>query len=387
MMRNGTRLLMAAATGAAVFASGTASAFATQSTPFTATAAACDAVTTDISDVKVGDTFVPLKADNTVSFEATLKKPFKDKDANGVWPVEGNTKQVARSVTKVTAEITRADGTVIAATELALPKQPETTDADHKVADVPQTASLKGDFTITAKDKDGKWQLRLKISRVGADSATCKEVGVDPQVKYLGASVTDPVVVTRNEDTKVVVKAGIIGASSVSARLFSNDATDSVDLQLEKGNSANSWYSTTWFDRDFSTGYWTLELTAGRGKESAKYEKADTFTVKAGKSTSRKRASKVSFDVTANKIKKGKSIRLFGTAYRGSSAYSGKMVELYCKKRGASGWKFVSFARANGSGRFGKVVRPKFDAYWRAVLPGTSKTYGSKSGVEFVDVR
>ena len=103
MMRNGTRLLMAAATGAAVFASGTASAFATQSTPFTATAAACDAVTTDISEVKVGDTFVPLKADNTVSFEATLKKPFKDKDANGAWPVEGNTKQVARSVTKVTA--------------------------------------------------------------------------------------------------------------------------------------------------------------------------------------------------------------------------------------------------------------------------------------------
>ncbi|GHH68218.1 hypothetical protein GCM10017673_16580 [Streptosporangium violaceochromogenes] len=383
-MRNGTRLLVATATGAAVFAGGTSSAFATRPA-LLKSAAACEAVTADISEVKVGDAFVPLKEDNKIGFEATLRKPFKDKDANGAWPVEGNGKQVQRAATRVTAEVTRADGTVIAATDLILPKQPETTDAEHKVADVPQTAVLKGDFTVTAKDRDGTWQIRLRVTKAGADGGTCKEVGVDPQVKYVGASVTDPVVVTAGKDTKVVVRARVVGASSVSARLSSDDANDSVELRLSKGRGATTWYRNTLFDDGFSTGGWTLELTATRGKESVKVGKADAFTVRAAKA--RKAGSKVSFDVSANTVRKGKAIRLFGTAYRGGSAYAGKAVALYRKRKGSSGWTFVAFATANGQGRFGKVVRPKSDAYWRAVLPGTSRTYGAVSGAEFVDVR
>lgn len=378
------RALLATATGAAVFAGGTTSAFADR-TALLRSAPACEAVTTDISELKVGDAFVPLKEDNKVGFEATLRKPFKDKDANGAWPVDGNGRQVQRAVTRVTAEVTRADGTVVAATDLPLPRQPETTDNEHKVADVPQTAVLKGDFTITAKDRGGRWQIRLKVAKVGADGGTCKEVGVDPQVKFLGASVTDPVVVTANKNTKVVIRAKVAGASSVSARLSSDDAGDSVELRLDKGNGPTSWYAATWFDNGFSTGDWTLELTAVRGGDSARFGKADTFTVRAGRA--RKARAKIAFDVSANKVRKGRTVRLFGTAYRGGSAYSGKIVELYCRRKGASGWKFVSFAKANHQGRFGKVVRPKFDAYWRAVLPGTSRTHGAVSGAEFVDVR
>ncbi|SFI46931.1 hypothetical protein SAMN05216275_103277 [Streptosporangium canum] len=368
------RLLLAAATGAAVFATGTATAFATQTS---ATAVACDLNTADVTAVTVGDAYVPLKDDATVDFEATLK------DA---WKLAEDKKSVQQNITAVTAEFQRAGETTWNSATIealpAVPAPPATGEATLPTADV----KLKGSFKVTKDNKDGKWQVRLHVSRSAASSDSCKEVTVSPQVKYVSASVTDPVVVSAGQDTEVAVKANIIGASSVTARLFSNDSNDSVDLELSKSNTADQWYRETWFDDDYATGAWTLELVAARGKESVKFEKADTFWVQKGSSKSKKAKSKVSFDVSANKVKKGKKIRLYGKAYRGSSAYSGKMIELYTKKKGGS-WKFAYFVKANGSGKFSKTVKPKTDAYWRAQVPGTSKTYGSKSGYEFVDVR
>ncbi|MEV7005949.1 hypothetical protein [Streptosporangium sp. NPDC051022] len=365
------RLLLAAATGAVVFASGTATALATQSALSKTAAAACALTTTDVSDIKFEEAYVPLKDDITVGFEATIKAPYKL--ANGA---------LVKDVTGIKADFQRPGETGWNEAIVAQIDNPPATTTP------PAEVKVKGNFKITKDNKDGKWQLRLAVTRDGAAAKdSCQEVAVDPQVKYVSSAVTDPVVVTPGQDTRVAVKATVLGASSVSARLFSNDGNDSVDLTLEKGNSANTWYQDTWFDSDFTTGNWTLELTAGRGKESVKYERADTFYVQAGKSSTKKSKTKVAFDVSANKVKKGKSIRLFGTAYRGSSAYSGKMVELYYKKKGTSSWKFLSFTKANAKGKFSKTVKPKFDAYWRARLPATSKTYAATSGAEFVDVR
>ncbi|GAA3118087.1 hypothetical protein [Streptosporangium carneum] len=378
------RLLLATATGAAVFASGTATAFASQST-FSKAAAAdpkCSG-SAEFTKVEWTEAFVPLKDNNEVTVTATLKNPFK-KGADGKWVKEDG--KAVRDITGLSGEIVKAGATTGTKVDLDLPAVPAIT-ADNEQAVALGEAKVTGKFTIGKDDKDGKWTLKLSPVRNTTAQPCVEEIAVDPQVKFVSAAVTDPVVITAGEDTKVAVKANILGASSVSARLYSNDGNDSVDLTLSKGNNANSWYEDTWFDSDFTTGSWTLELTATRGKESIKYEKADTFSVQAGKSKSKKAKSKVSFDVSANKVKKGKSIRLFGTAYRSSSAYSGKMVELYYKKKGTSGWKFLSFSKANSKGKFSKVVKPKFDAYWRAVVPGTSKTYGATSGAEFVDVR
>ncbi|ACZ84645.1 hypothetical protein [Streptosporangium roseum] len=368
------RLLLAAATGAAVFATGTATAFATQTS---ATAVACALNTADVTAITFGDAYVPLKDDATVDFEATLKDAWK--------LVEG---KVDRNITAVTAEFQRVGETAWnSATIEALPAVPAPPAAGTTPTLPTADVKLKGSFKVTKDNKDGNWQVRLHVSRSGASSDSCKEVTVSPQVKYVSASVTDPVVVSAGEETEVVVKANVVGASSVTARLFSNDSNDSVDLELSKSNTANQWYRETWFDDDYATGSWTLELVAARGKESVKIEKADTFWVQTGTSKSKKAKSKVSFDVSANKVKKGKKVRLYGKVYRGSSAYSGKMIELYSKKKGSASWKFAYFVKANGSGKFSKTVKPKTDAYWRAQVPGTSKTYGSKSGYEFVDVR
>nr|BFE87130.1 hypothetical protein GCM10020093_097310 [Planobispora longispora] len=195
--------------------------------------------------------------------------------------------------------------------------------------------------------------------------------------------MTDPVVLRSGGDTKVKIRASIVGASSVKGRLYSDDESDSVDLALTKGDGG-SWTAETSFDTSYATGTWTLELQASRGGQTLKIEEADTFTVRRG--AGKKVKSKVSFDVSANKVRRGKSVRLFGKAYRGYSPYAGKTVGLYYKKRGG-GWTFAYYVKASGTGRFSKTIKPRFDAHWRAVVGGTGKTYGSKSGHEYVDVR
>ncbi|MBG0828317.1 hypothetical protein HS041_11130 [Planomonospora sp. ID67723] len=373
MMRKGMRLLLAAATGAAVFASGTATAFATQNKT---AAMACDLVAADVTALTVDDPYVPLKEDATITFEATLK------DA---WKLDGGTpKKVERNITAVKAEFQRVGETAWNAATIgdlpAVPAPPATGDATLPA----EAVKLKGSFKITKDNKDGKWLVRLLVSRGGDTKESCKEVTVDPQVKFVSASVTDPVVISTSGDTEVKVRANVIGASTVKGKLYNNDGGDSVDITLEKGSSANTWFVDTYFDSSFSTGYWTLDLEASRGGQALEVKKADTFSVQRG--ASKKAKSKISFDVTANKVKKGKSIRLFGKVYRGSSAYAGKMVGLYYKKKGGS-WKFAYYVKATGSGQYSKTIKPKFDAYWRANVSGTSKTYGATSGYEYVDVR
>ncbi|WP_433253139.1 hypothetical protein ACQPYK_09185 [Streptosporangium sp. CA-135522] len=374
-MRKGMRLLLATATGAAVFATGTATAFATQTK---AAAVACDLTAADVTAITVSDAYIPPKDDATIGFEATLK------DA---WKLSADKKAVERNITAVTAEFQRVGETTWNSATIealpAIPAPPSSGDATLPTGDV----KLKGSFKVTKDNKEGKWQVRLHVSRGAAANDSCKEFQVGSQIKFVSASVTDPIVLNSGDDTQVSVRANILGATSVTARLFSNDQNDSVDLELSESGTANQWYKETWFDDDFATGSWTLELTATRGGQSVKFEKADNFWVQTGSSKAKKAKSKIAFDVSANKVKKGKKVRLYGTAYRGSSGYSGKMVELHYKKKGSSSWKFAYFVKANGSGKFSKTVKPKFDAYWRAEVSGTSKTYGAKSGSEFVDVR
>ncbi|MFI7532955.1 hypothetical protein [Streptosporangium sp. NPDC049376] len=378
------RLLLATATGAAVFANGTVAALASQSAQSSARADTRCSGSAEFSKVEWTEAFVPLKDNNDVTVTATLKNPFK-KGADGKWAKDQDNKAV-RDITALGGEIVKTGATTGAKVELDLPATPTIT-ADNEQSATLGEAKVTGKFTVTKDDKDGKWLLKLNPVR-GSAQPCVEEIAVGPQLKLAGASVTDPVVVTTNDDTKVAVKATVLGgATSVSAHLYSNDGNDSVDLNLDKGNSANSWYQDTWFDSDFNTGSWTLDVTVTRGNESIKYERADVFTVQLKKAKKKKAKTKVSFDVNANKVRKGKTVRFYGAAYRGSSAYSGKGVELYYRKKGSTKWVFFAIAKANRSGKYSKVVKPKADAYWRAVVTGNSTTSGSTSGYEFVDVR
>lgn len=380
------RLLLATATGAAVFASGTTTALASQSALTSARADARCAGSAEFSKVEWTDAFVPLKDNNEVTVTATLKNPFKK--ADGKW-AKGPDGKAVPDITALGGEIVKPGATTGTKVDLDLPVPPAITTDNEQSAALGE-AKVTGKFTVTKDDKDGKWLLKLNPVR-GTAQPCVEEIAVNPQLKLVGAAVTDPVVVTTNDDTKVAVKATVAGgATSVSARLYSNDGNDgndSVDLNLDKGNSANSWYQDTWFDSDFTTGAWTLDVTITRGNESIKYERADTFSVQLKKAKKKKVKSKISFDVNANKVRKGKTVRLYGAVYRGSSAYARKNVELYYRKKGSTKWVFFAVTKANSKGKYSKVVRPKVDAYWHAVAPGTSTTSGSTSASEFVDVR
>ncbi|GGS60591.1 hypothetical protein GCM10010156_19150 [Planobispora rosea] len=366
------RLLLATATGAAVLAGSVATALV----PTTALAATECSKSDEFSKVEWTDAFVPLEKNNKVTVTAVLKSPFK-KNADGTWERTADKKAVY-SFTSVTGDLTKADNAKASLTVSKLPDPPAVADDDLKKA-LPEV-KVTAEFEIAKADKDGKWTLNLS-----ADNKACSaEITVDPQVKFVSAAVTDPVVLRSGEDTEVKVRANVIGASSVKGKLYSDDEADSVDVTLTKG-SGNAWHTTTSFDTSYATGSWTLELVASRGGQDLKTEKADTFYVQ--KSSSKKKTkSRVSFDVSANKVRKGTSVRLFGKVYRGYSAYSGKTVGLYYKKKGGS-WKFAYYVKASSTGKFSKTVKPRFDAYWRAVVGGTSKTHGSTSGYEYVDVR
>ncbi|GAA4218875.1 hypothetical protein GCM10023075_02120 [Streptosporangium album] len=358
-------MLLATATGAAVFTAGTATALAA---PTGDTATACALTTTDVTGITADDAYVPLKDDATFDFEATVENPY----------VKGYDGKLGRNVTGLSAQFQRAGETTW---DRALVEQiPEPPDG---AAAAPADIKVKGRFKVTKADRDGRWRVRLLITRGHQTRESCAEVTVAPRLKYISASVTDPVVLVPGEETGVDIRANVIGASSVTARLLSDDTDDSVDVKLSEGATAGRWERKTWFDDDYAKGPWSLELTVTRGKESVKFGNAGSFWVRAG---TRARA-KVTFDVSAHKIKKGGKVRLYGKAYRNGSAYSGKKVGLYCKKTGSSGWKLAYSVKADGSGRFSKTVTPKSDAYWRAQTAGTGKTSKARSGYEFVDVR
>ncbi|GII01291.1 hypothetical protein Pta02_32990 [Planobispora takensis] len=337
---------------------------------------ACE-LSADVTALTISDAYVPLKDDATATFEATIKNPYKLVEGTG--DLAGK-KVLQKDVTAVKADFQRVGET--SWNDATIEQVPAPAAGAQTAA--PADVKVKGSFKINKDNKDGKWSVRVLVTRDGATKEACKEVTVDPKVKFVSAAVTDPVVITTAGDTEVQVRASVVGADSVKGKLYATDGGDSIDVTLEKGNGATSWYADTYFDYSFTTGSWTLELEASRGGQALEVKTADTFTVRKG--SSKKASSKISFDVTANKVKKGKAVRLYGKVYRGSRAYSGKMVALYYKKKGGS-WKFAYYVKANSSGKYSKTLKPKFDAYWRAAVSGTGKTYGSKSGYEYVDVR
>ncbi|WP_406318219.1 hypothetical protein OHA77_12675 [Streptosporangium sp. NBC_01639] len=364
-MRKGIRLLLATAAGIAAFATGTTPALATQAGVATA---ACALTATDVTGITFDDAYVPLKGHATVGFEATVRNPY----------VTGGDGRLGRQVTGLRAQFQKAGETTWYGASIGqIPGPPAGTPA------APADIKVRGGFRVAKGDRDGTWRVRLLITRGVQTHGSCAEVAVAPRLTYIDASVTDPIVLVPGKETEVNIRANVIGASSVTAHLLSEDADDSVDVKLSESETAGRWQRKTWFGDDYAKGAWTLELTVTRGKESARFGRADRFWVGTGS----KARAKVSFDVSAHRVREGRKIRLYGRAYRNGSAYSGKKVGLYYKKKGSSSWRFAYSVQANRSGRFGKTVQPRHDAYWRAQTSGTGKTAKARSGYEFVDVR
>ncbi|GII91258.1 hypothetical protein [Sinosporangium siamense] len=383
-MKKGTRLLLAAASGAAVFAGGLASAVAP-----VAAAPKCVGGS-DITKLEVKDAFVPFKTDNKVTVTATVKDLWKK--ADGKWSRKGGTgtdkDQAVPDLTKLAATITKVgNSTPATLTDFQLPAAPTVTDANERAESL-GTASVTTTFTITKDDKHGKWVLQLTPTR-GSGSAACdEEIAVDPVVAVTGALISpNPVTVKSGDETKVSVKAEVNGvrkdAGKVTARLVSDTTDEYYDLgELETRDNDGIFRGSAYMDGTTTTGDWTLEVVAKRGDDSIKGTRG--FTVVRGAAS--KLRSSIVFKVTPRSLKAGKYIKAYGTVYRGYSPWKSKLVNVYFKSKGGD-WRLVTSAGTTKSGKFAKKIKAKRDGYYRVKVAGTSRTYGKTSRAISVNVR
>nr|BFE87131.1 hypothetical protein GCM10020093_097320 [Planobispora longispora] len=104
MTGKGMRLLLATATGAAVLAGGTV----TILTPAASAAAACTLNDADVTALTVDDAYIPIKDDATVTFEATIKDPYKLVNGTGD---DAGKKFLEKNVTLLEADFQRTGET------------------------------------------------------------------------------------------------------------------------------------------------------------------------------------------------------------------------------------------------------------------------------------
>ncbi|MFI6811036.1 hypothetical protein ACIBG7_01435 [Nonomuraea sp. NPDC050328] len=407
-MKRRMRLLFATVTGAAVLSS----TFVASSAASAQSLAACTLTATDVTKITLGDSYIPLKDDLKVDLSVAVKDPYGPKATE--YPVVDTTKDASPApalkdrkwvvkpvVTSATAEIFRTGETTasqsIALTgapgDLPVPQTadgiPETTEK-LAVAAVPESVDLKGQFVIkeTDKDKAGKWTVKVTVTRTsgGNTAGNCQEFDVSGKQEVASGSVSPSTIqLKRGQDVPVRITASVKNATGVSAELRPHDGSMWINVPLTKEGDGNYRY-TAYLADDTSPGSWYLVIKGTRGKEAIEAT-GMSFTILAPEDgVAPKASSKVTIKAP-KKAKLGKAFKIYGKAYRGSKGYSGKVLELYFKKKGKKSFTFYGFAKATSTGVWAKNVKQKYDGYWRVVVPGTSKTKKSYANSSLVDVK
>ncbi|MFF3666959.1 hypothetical protein [Microtetraspora malaysiensis] len=253
---------------------------------------------------------------------------------------------------------------------------------------------VKGTIPVSSSDKpttaSGKWTLKVTVTPDGATTPVdSKETTfeVKAATRVNGASVSpNPVTLKSNKEVDVFVafeleKSGDEKVTDV--RLESKSYDDYFSLSTSLETDGKSYHDSAAFDYSTSTGSWQLKITVTRGSKTYSFVKG--FEVR--KTGSSKAASKIKMTASPTKVKKGKTTKLSGKVYRGSTGWNKKIMKLYFKKKGSSKWSFVGYVGSNSSGKFSKTVKPKYTGYWRLAATGTSSTYGSYSNYKLVTVK
>ncbi|GAA2385639.1 hypothetical protein GCM10010404_48140 [Nonomuraea africana] len=356
-------MLLATATGVAVLVGGASLSSASASVSQAAYAAA-----DDITNVSVSSAYVPADKELEVSVTFAVANPL----GSGTGPA-----QDADKVSITSADIT-PPGKSAKAVSVSYTAPANVADGQPR----PTTASGSGKFTITKDDPSGDWTLKIVTSR-GTNSFTVKVAG---KQGITGASVNpNPVNLLKGHEVKVTVQAAVKDASLVSAKMTSDTTSEYYDLGSLELGSDGYYTGTVYFTDDSAPGDWTLEISANRGGETLKGVGSFTVNAPVG-GASKKAKSKVTLGAPS-KAKASTAFKLYGKVTRGSKAYSGKIVEVYFKKKGTTKYKFMGFAKATSTGKYTKAVKQRYDGYWRVKVPATSKTYGSWSSQKFVDVK
>ncbi|GAA1014965.1 hypothetical protein GCM10009556_051000 [Acrocarpospora pleiomorpha] len=259
----------------------------------------------------------------------------------------------------------------------------------------PHEVIVKGSVPASVSDTPSdKWRLQLGLTAPDATaeptSWTSFEFVVAAATKVTNFDI-DPDNVTLKSGSSVdvgvraiVEKAG--GEVFKDARVESDSTSDYYSLQTGFEADDKTYYDYVSMDSSTATGRWQAKLTFTRGTKT--YEFVKSFNVSKG--TTSKAKSKITFKVSPTKVKKGKSVKMYGIVYRGYTSWGPwkkKILKLYFKKKGTKTWKFAGYIGANNSGKFTKTVKPKYDGYWRVGAFATSVTLGKWSSYKYVDVR
>ncbi|MBP2705189.1 hypothetical protein JOL79_15340 [Microbispora sp. RL4-1S] len=370
-MRKSLRLALAAATGAAVLVSGEAITLASSANATVSAAARAAAAT--FGSIDFSDKFIPPTGSDKIPFKVHLNNAYVDKDKPA----------------KVTVRFLKVDETEASA---------HTADVTQlgSVTTVPTDgkADVSGSIPVSSGDKPGDWKYQVGVTQGDAPSTTTPTytgwvtLAVAKATRVTGANVDpDPVYLKSGKEVDVYAafkleRGGADGEEKITdVRLESRDSDDYYALTTGL-EADDSYHDSTAFDYSTSAGSWQLKIGVSRGTK--KYSFVSNFEVKKSSSKSK---SKITLYASPTKVKKGKTTKLYGKVYRGSKAWSKKILKLYFKKKGTSKWKFVGYVGATSTGKYAKTVKPKYDGYWRTTAAATSATYGSLSNIKFVDVK
>jgi hypothetical protein len=348
-MKRRVRLLFAAATGAAVLLG---------STGLTATGAHASQQALAMADDFTGDASasasIPLENDVDGTVTLKLKDPVKVSSVTGTIEPPG--------------------------------KSAKTVTFDFKTGDTAATQTITGKWTITKDDPAGDWKLSVVVARDTGTATTPIVVKVSGKQGISGGRVSpDPVQLVTGKDVQVSVETSVKDATSVSAKLVSDVGGEFYDLGALAQESDGYYRGSTYFADDTTSGDWTLEVFAHKGGQTLKG--VASFTVVAPEGGASKKAKTRVTIAAPNKVRKGKTFKVYGKVYRGSKAYKGKTVEVYFKAKGTKTYKLMGFTKASSTGKYAKTFKAKKDGYFRVKVPGTSKTRSSLSPQEFVDVK
>ncbi|NRQ37729.1 hypothetical protein HII36_38755 [Nonomuraea sp. NN258] len=363
-MKRRVRLLVATATGAAVLFGGAGIA-ATSALAAQHAVLAADDFT---GDATAANAFIPLETDVEATVTLKLKNPATVSSVTGgITPSGKSEKPVAFDF-----------------------KPPQVPAPSGSASPTPSPAAdvtITGKWTIGKDDPAGDWKLVVNVTRDGASKANEFVVKVAGKQGISSAYVTpNPVQLVKGQDTKVTVTASVKDAGTVSAKLVSDSTNEYYDLGDLAKESDGYYRGVTYFSDDTTPGTWSIEIYASRGGQQLKAV-GSSFTVEAPAGGATKKAKSRVTLTAPNKVKLGKTLKIYGKVYRGTKAYSGKIIEVYFKTKGTKKYKFLGFVKATSTGKFSKTYKAKKDGYFQVKVPGTSKTRSSLSRQEFVDVR
>ncbi|WP_061296833.1 hypothetical protein [Herbidospora cretacea] len=363
----------------ALFASGTA---------ITATPAL--AADGDVTNVALADTFIPPVSQDTIPFSFDLENAYQ-KVGNEWLPRY-------KVWVRVTPDNNPGAGVTVnyrLGTANALPKL---------TTAPPATSKVTGTVNALNNDKPGdRWQLEVALETLAATatptpSSTAPTTGWKA-VKTFAVTAATRVSNVRIDPNPVVLKAATDVGFSATIEKFGGETLKQVralhpssgeyySLGTSLEGDDKSYYNFVTMGTDAPAGAWQIKFTITRGGKTYAFTKG--FTVSKTTAPAAKAKSKITMSIAPAKVKKGKSIKVYGKVYRGVKswgAWKKKVLKLYFKKKGTKSWKFVGYVGANNSGKYSKTIKPKYDGYYRMAATATSATKSSYSPYKLVDVR